>query len=337
MAYYMNLGAWSEIFAVPAAVVDEHLKIATPAQLKVLLYFLRNSGKNLTEYIIGDDLSLSPEDVNDALVFWEQRGLVSISADIIKPAEKTPLVTDTATYSELSIEPSEEPKKPKRPASRPVRPEPGYVIKRLGSDKELSMLVDEAQQIFGRVISNADVGTLVMLHDTDGLPVDVILMLLNYCVESGKGTMRYIEKLGIEWGNEGINTIALAEDKIRRTTEVYSYFNRVATTFGLKNAGTPTKKQLTLANQWVGTWSFSDDMLRLAYERCVDTKGQLNMDYINGILKKWYMAGFKNPDDVAQDTAPAVQTAKSSKKSSKTLSAEASYDIEDYENKSMFD
>ena len=335
MSYNLNLGVWGEIFAVPAVVADKHLKVATPAQLKVLLYFLRNSNQNLTEYIIGDALALHPEDVNDALMFWEQAGVISINADNIKPCES---VDDkpSATFSE-AIVPFEEPKKTKRPASRAVRPEPGYVIKRLGSDPELAMLADEAQQIFGRVISNADMSTLVMLHDTDGLPVDVILMLLNYCMESGKGTMRYVEKLGIEWGSEGINTIALAEEKIRTTTESYSYFNRVATTFGLKNAGTPTKKQLALANQWVGTWSFSDDMLRLAYERCVDTKGELNMDYINGILKKWYMSGFKNPDDVSADTAPAPKAQKTSKKSKQSLEVEASYDIDDYENKSMFD
>jgi DNA replication protein DnaD len=78
-------------------------------------------------------------------------------------------------------------------------------------------------------------------------------------------------------------------------------------------------------------------MLRLAYERCVDTKGELNMDYINGILKKWYMSGFKNPDDVSADTAPAPKAQKTSKKSKQSLEVEASYDIDDYENKSMFD
>ena len=335
MAYNLNLGAWGSVFAVPSVVADEHLKVANANQLKVLLYLLKNNNTDLTDEAVGEALNMHPEDVKDSLMFWAERKIIAICDNDITPA-KAEIMTGES-ISVVSVEP--EVKKSKRPVSRAVRPEPGYVIKRLGSDPGLAFLMDETQRILGRVISNAEAATLVMLHDTDGLPVDVIVMLLQYCADNNKGTMRYIEKIGIEWGSEGINTVALAEEKIRMVTETYSYFNRVASTFGIKNAGSPTKKQLTLAGQWVGTWSFSDDMLRLAYERCVDTKGELNMDYINGILKKWYMAGWKNPEDVSADTAatPQKSASKSAKKSKQSLEVEASYDIDEYEQKSIFD
>lgn len=337
MAYNLNLGVWGSVFAVPSAVVDEHLKIASGNQLKVLLFLLKNNNQDLTRDALAQSLNMHPEDVEDALSFWAERKVIDINQSEITPAKAQ--VYSAESVSLASFE-SEADKKPsKRPVSRSVRPEPGYVIKRLGSDPALANLMDEAQRIFGRMLSNAEAGTLVMLMDTDGLPADVIIMLLQYCVDNNKGTMRFVEKIGIEWGSEGINTVTLAEEKIRRVTETYSYFNRVATTFGMKNQGSPTKKQLNLANQWVGTWSFSDDMLRLAYERCVDSKGELNMDYINGILKKWYMSGWKNPDDVEADTANAAPktSAKPKKKSKNALEADASYDIDAYENTSIFD
>lgn len=337
MAYNFNLGVWGSVFAVPSVVADEHLKIANGNQLKVLLYLLKNNNKDLTAEAIGEALNMHPEDVKDSLTFWVERKVIGIDAEVITPAKAENTVSETLSFA--VVEPEEEPKKAKRPVSRAVRPEPGYVIKRLGSDPGLAMLMDEAQRIFGRMLSNAEAGTLVMLMDTDGLPVDVLIMLIQYCVDNNKGTMRFVEKIGIEWGSEGINTVALAEEKIRTVTETYSYFNRVASTFGMKNVGSPTKKQLAFANQWVGTWSFSDDMLRLAYERCVDSKGELNMDYINGILKKWYMSGWKNPDDVEADSAnaPKKSSEKTKKKAKNTLEVDASYDIEEYENKSIFD
>ena len=337
MAYNINLGAWGSVFAVPSVVVDEHLKIASAWQLKVLLYLLKNNSTPLDEKAIGEALNMHPDDVKDSLSFWVERNVLSIAENEITPAKPKENVTES--FSVTTVMPEEEPKKTKRPMSRPTRPEPGYVIKRLGSDPGLAMLMDEAQRIFGRMLSNAEAGTLVMLMDTDGLPVDVILMLLQYCADNGKGTMRYVEKIGIEWGSEGVNTVALAEDKIRSLTESYSCYNRVATTFGMKNVGSPTKKQLTLASQWVSTWSFSEDMLRLAYERCVDSKGEFSMDYINGILKKWYMAGWKNPDDVEKETADSSKKPlkKSTKKQSKPLESDASYDIDEYEKKSIFD
>ncbi len=337
MAYNFNLGVWGSVFAVPSVVADEHLKMAGGNQLKVLLYLLKNNNGELTDEAIGEALNMHPEDVKDSLSFWAERKVISLNNEEITPAKAEPIVGESISFT--TVEPEAEPKKAKRPVSRAVRPEPGYVIKRLGSDPELALLMDEAQRIFGRMLSNAEAGTLVMLMDTDGLPADVIIMLLQYCADNNKGTMRFVEKIGIEWGSEGINTVSLAEEKIRTVTETYSYFNKVATTFGMKNAGSPTKKQLTLANQWVGTWSFSDDMLRLAYERCVDTKGELNMDYINGILKKWYMAGWKKPDDVEADTvnAPKKSADKPKKKRKNALEVDASYDIDEYEKKSIFD
>ncbi len=337
MSYSLNLGTWGSVFAVPSVVVDEHLKIANANQLKVLLYLLKNNNTPVTDEKVSEALSMHPEDVKDCLSFWAERKVISLNNEEIIPAKAESIVGESLSVINM---PADEPKRAKRPVSRAVRPEPGYVIKRLGSDPALMMLMDEAQRIFGRMLSNAEAGTLVMLMDTDGLPVDVIIMLLQYCADNNKGTMRFVEKIGIEWGSEGINTVSLAEEKIRTVTETYSYFNKVASTFGMKNVGSPTKKQLTLANQWVGTWSFSDDMLRLAYERCVDTKGELNMDYINGILKKWYMAGWKNPDDVTADSAEASKkkpVAKTVKKSKQTLETDASYDIEAYEKKSIFD
>lgn len=337
MAYYLNLGVWGSVFAVPSVVADEHLKIANGNQLKVLLYLLKNNNKDLTDGIIGEALNMHPDDVRDNIAFWVERKVISVNEDGITPANPELITGESISFT--AVEPSEEPKRSKRPVSRAVRPEPGYVIKRLGSDPQLATLMDEAQRIFGRMLSNAEAGTLVMLMDTDGLPADVIIMLLQYCADNNKGTMRFVEKIGIEWGSEGINTVSLAEEKIRTVTETYSYFNKVATTFGMKNAGSPTKKQLSFANQWVGTWSFSDDMLRLAYERCVDTKGELNMDYINGILKKWYMAGWKNPDDVEADVPNTSKKSadKPKKKGKNALEVDASYDIDEYEKKSIFD
>ena len=352
MSYKINLGSWGSVFAVPSCVVDAHLKIASAYQLKVLLYLLKNNNVLLDEKIIADALSMHPDDVKDSLSFWVDRGVIAIDSNVVTPCEgeaqpahqpnvSTTVVSQVVTATvelEEKAEEKEESKRP-RPMTRAIRPEPAHVIKRLGSDPALAMLMDETQRIFGRVISNTDAGILVMLHDTDGLPVEVILMLLQYCADSDKANMRTVERLGIQWASQGINTVALAEEKIRSLTESYSMFNRVSSIFGLRNVGSPTKQQLSYAEQWLSKWNFSEDMLRLAYERCVDTKGQLNLSYINGILKRWYEAGWKNPEQVDSEPAPSttVKPKKTKKSSKKDFETEASYDIDEYENKSIFD
>ena len=332
MAYKIDFGAWGSVFAVPSCVVDKGLKLAGESQLKVLLFLLRHSGDTLSEQQVAEALSLHSDDVADAMEYWVQQGLLVISNDTVTMPEASASAPEKEN-SQCNPEKEKAAEDKPRPVSRATKPEPGYVAKRLKADKNLVFLMDEAQRILAKPFSNSDTATLVMLHDTDGLPVEVILMLLEHCVQIGKSNMRYIEKTGIQWGSDGIVTIGLAEEKIKRYSETTIAWSKVCAVFGLHLSGTPTKKQLEYADRWVNIWSFSEEMLRLAYERCVDAKGDMNLSYINGILKRWYEQSLKKPEDVfSADSASGK-----GKKNSKNSSQDASYDIDEYEGKSIFD
>ncbi len=322
------------MFAVPTDVVDKGLKLASEAQLKVLLYLLRHSGDTLTDELVAEALALHPEDVRDSIEYWAAKGLLVSAGGAVTMPESSPAEVPTETPAQGTqpdlLKASDKP----RPVSRPTKPEPRHVARRLKADKNLVLLMDEAQRILGKVLSNSDTATLLMLHETDGLPIEVILMLLEHCAQIDKANMRYIERVGIQWGSEGITTINLAEEKIKQYSEASSAWGRICAVFGIHLSGSPTKKQLEYSGIWINEWGFSEAMLRLAYERCVDAKGEANLSYINGILKRWNEQGLKKTEDVLKaDTMPA----KKGKKSVKSAGNEASYNIDEYENYSIFD
>ena len=87
----------------------------------------------------------------------------------------------------------------------------------------------------------------------------------------------------------------------------------------LSNVGSPTKKQLEFAYRWVEEWHFSDEMLRAAYEACIDSAGKFSMSYINKILQRWNNAGIYVTEDIEKLGKKTVNNKKSS---------DASYDIE---------
>ncbi len=334
MAYKIDFGGWGSVFAVPSCVVDKGLKLASEAQLKVLLFILRHSGDTLTDELVAEALALHSDDVRDAIEYWSGKGmLVSARSIVTMPGSLSEAVSGEAPVSDPQPEAVKSSDKP-RPISRPTKPEPGHVAKRLKTDKNLVLLMDEAQRILGKVLSNSDTATLLMLHETDGLPIEVLLMLLEHCAQIDKANMRYIERVGIQWGSEGITTIELAEEKIKQYSEATSAWGKICAVFGIHLSGTPTKKQLEYAGQWVNEWKFSEEMLRLAYERCVDAKGEVNLSYINGILKRWNEQGLKRSEDVLKaDSFPA----KKGKNPPKSAGNEASYNIDEYENNSIFD
>lgn len=183
-------------------------------------------------------------------------------------------------------------------ATRPQKPDFVFTAQRLAVDEELKMLVEETQTTLGKVLSNSDIATLLMLKDTCGLPLDVIFMLIHYCASIDKGNIRTIENIGIQWANDGVYSLEAADNKIKQIQKTTANFSIVSKAFGLKNVGSPTKKQLEYGDKWVSEWKFSPEMLREAYERCVDTKGTMNLRYIDGILKRWNASNLHTLDEL---------------------------------------
>jgi len=330
MKYSLNLGQWNSIFAVPSALVDKHIKLATEAQLKVILYILRNSHASSTADI-SSALNISEDEVENAVGFWMNRGLIR-EAD----GQLTPGVSDNTDT------PAKVPRAERNTAvSRAVRPDSAFVTKILKSDANLSGLMEEAQAVLKKPLSPGDIATLVMLYDSFGLPCEVLAMLLNYAVSVGNANMRFVERTGISWSDNGVFTVEAAEREIERLAQSKEAWGRVSALFGLHNSGNATKAQLSAAERWLYTWRFTDDMIVEAYERCVNAKGEYNMSYINGILKKWYEKRILNLDDLkkyesAGAKKPSSKT--STKQRGSVFSADsASFDLSKYEKQSLFD
>lgn len=325
MSIKINLGAWNSVFAVPSKIVDEGLKFSDGVKLKVLLYVLRNSGNELSDSDISAATGVNVTDIPEALDYWVSMGILQKSENEYKPVQNAAdekynynsvteksLVDNSESELKESVISNKENKevsveeisnevesaKQRFAVTRPQKPDYVFTSQRLAVDEELKILVGEAQTALGKVLSNSDIATLLMLKDTCGLPLDVIIMLIQYCISIDKGNMRAIEKIGIGWADEGIDTLEAADDKIRRVKQMNKNFAVVSSAFGLKNAGSPTKKQLEYSEKWVGEWKFSPEMLREAYERCVDSKGSMKFSYIDGILKRWNSNGIRNKKEL---------------------------------------
>lgn len=338
MSIKINLGAWQSVFAVPSKIVDEGLKFSDGVKLKVLLYLLRNADKEPELQAVSEATGVNITDIPEAMEYWVSMGVLAKSGDSYEPipdnSDKELKSNNNSDKENKTSENSAEKKDPPTPESiarevgevkkrfvvtKPQKPDYVFTAQRLAVDEELKILVQEAQVALGKTLSNSDISTLLMLKDTCGLPLDVILMLIQYCISIDKGNMRTIDKIGISWADEGIDSVEAAEDKIRRADQASKSFSIVSSAFGLKNAGSPTKKQLEYSGKWVGEWKFSNPMLREAYERCVDKHSTIRWNYIDGILKRWNAMGIRNLDE--------LKSAESSKTPPKKEGA--SYDIDE--------
>ncbi len=338
MGYQLNLGVWNSVFAVPSVLVDQHLKLAGAAQLKVILWILRYAGKEFSVSDIAQALSMHEADVRDSMQYWTETGVVCLNDNLLTPgtaAENTVLDTEEETIpvpAEVPAVPMPQPQEPsgkKRVLSRPEKPDTKYLGKRMKEDEGVAFLMRSADEIFGRMTSNNDKATLLLIHEHDGLPVEVLIMLMQYAVGIGKGNMRYIEKMAISWADDEITTLDAAEKRIKQLLSGRDAAKRIQRIFGMDDHS-PTEKESEMANLWINTWQFSDEMLRAAYEACVNTKGKYILKYIASILTNWYQAGIHEVSQIKQLTSVKKQS-----KAKKDY--EGTYDIEDYESTSVLD
>lgn len=328
MPIKINLGKWGSVFAIPKSVVDDDLKLASGKQLKVLLYILRHNEEEIDESTVGKITGMDNEDIADAVAFWKERGVLSpldITTDTV--------ISQNTNITENSKSPEAEIKKKPRPLTRVQKPDSVFVAQRLKADEELAALLQETQSLFGKPLSSGDTATLVMLHDTDGLPCEVLLMLVNYCHSLGKDNMRYIEKVAVGWAAEDITTIERADKKISEMQSLGEAWNVVSRIFGINNNGSPTKAQQENADRWLNQWKFSEEMLREAYERCVNQKNTFSLTYTNGILKNWH----KNKISTLAELHSFEDNKNNTKNKQANDSKGSSYDINEYEEFSMFD
>lgn len=210
-------------------------------------------------------------------------------------------------------------------AARPLRPDPIYIAKRVSEDEEIANLYTEAQYILGRPISPNENAGLLMLHDNDGLPCEVILMLLTYGTSNHKG-MRQIEAMGAAWAKEGIRTLEQADEKIRRLDESKEAYHKIQTLLGLEYRK-PSQKEEEMYTRWLHEWRLPDDLIKEAYDLCVNAKGKYIPNYVNTILTRWHESGVNSVESARAERAKFV-SAEAPRKSS--------FDINDLNNLSMF-
>ena len=280
MSYILNSAAMASPVFVPSSVIDQNLKLATHTQLKVLLVFLRNIASGNSVQSIADLLKLPLSEVEDALEFWAQAGvLVSLN--------ETAIVINETVEKVKAVKPV---------TLKPTREEVANVAL---NDPKLAFLLQESEMKLARGLRSNEIQTLAWLYLDHQMDVSLILMLLEYAISEGKATLSFIERTALDWLDAGVSTLAEAEEQIEARNRKKTAWGIVEAAFGIERR-LPSDKELELSDKWVNEWKFSREMLKEAYNRCIDQKAKIQMSYINGILEKWFKEGVKTPTDTAE-------------------------------------
>lgn len=304
--YYWAPAGMTCPVVLPGTVADELLTLATPEQLRVLLWLARH-GLALDAAACGAAVGLSPEECVGCARFWMEQGVLTSaaasSAAAAAPTAAAPLA---------------------RPAA--VKPQLREVLGYQRQHPEFSTLVEEVSARLGKPVGHSDTATLLYLRDTVGLPSEVILMEVGYAVSIGKPHMRYIEKIALDWADRELTTLDAVDAHIQYEEACQKAGKQVETWLALLRPLTAPQRQM--AYKWLEEWRMSEAMIRLADEITRQKTGKFSPAYTDRILERWRAEGIDTPEK-----AQALPRRRSG--AAATNPEESSLDLEGFEGQFM--
>ncbi len=293
----------NQVFNIPCEFVDYFMKDANPTFILVYIYGYRQCYSDKPKSTVAEvaaALSVLESDVVKAWHYWEGLGVVRLTYN----SESDPLDFSVEFNNDLAslvaaTPAAESEKKEERPAYKISE-----IAERKSSDRRLSEMYEHAHMLLDRPLSPNDTTTLYGFYDWLGLPVEVILMILEHCVSLGKKSMRYIEAVALSWYDMGICTAEKASSHLAALDKAGRAKRRFKKLLNISGRDLSDAEYHHLV-EWSENMGFSDDMIKLAYEKTVMNTGKASFNYMHAILKNWHELGIKTPEAATKEAKPA--------------------------------
>ncbi len=279
----------SDGFEIDFDFIEKWGRFAKPEYFRIYLYILGKYKKDKTTYTtkeLAEILDIKEIKVKGAFEYWAMEGFLTLTADSYIFTREN---SANSSLSEANIRVAS--------SSRPSYNH-SEIDRAASKDKNISYLFNQAEKILGKLLSSHDMEILYSFVDWLNLPVEVIIMILNYASARDKKSMRYIEKMAVDWADREINTYEKAEDYIKKLEESASKARKICNILGIHDRALSTteKKYIKL---WSDERDIPFDLIPVAYDKTMmKTGGKMGWAYMNKLLCSWQDAGIKTQEEL---------------------------------------
>ena len=149
-------------------------------------------------------------------------------------------------------------------------------------DAEIQKLTRCAEKTYGKLLSYAEISTLISLYKFIGISSDVLTVLIEYTGSLGKKTMAYLKNAALDWQQQGIDSARKAHEYITYLEQQKNFYATVKDYLGIYGREF-TKKEREFLDKW-SELKFSHEQIKDAYERTINATGKISFGYMNKIL-----------------------------------------------------
>ena len=323
-----------DTMSIPKDFINKYMPMALPVYSNIYIYCLchaYNKRISICANDIAKKFNILETDVFNACNFWVDKNLIDI--DIDKKGniniEFLPIneVNETLSIRPLVLYPNTQniandidiaPANNINVADNKVifYNKPVYSPKELEIYKanysEIDHIFGLTEKALGTLFSANDLSTIFGFYDWLRLPLDVIEVLLTYCVDNGHRNINYIEKIAIDWAENSINTKELALEHIKNFGKNY---REILKAVG-QSRRDPTTKEIEYIDKWLGEYNLPLDIILEACDKTMMNLGKPQFSYTDKILEVWAKSKVKTIDDIkALESNYKIKNIKETRKS----------------------
>jgi DnaD/phage-associated family protein len=274
----------TDMVALDGRTIDQLLRAGSGDAALLFLYFLRSEGASSVSEA-SKVLRRSQGEIAAAMALLKAIGLLQYDDQEAGSAQAVPARPQKDETPEYSLED----------------------IKRESQNGSVfPALVQEVQKSLGKILTSDDLLKLFGIYDSLGLPPELILHLVTYCIDEnrrryGPGrvpTLRYIEKVAFTWEREGITTLEEAERYIKELEARRGVVSEIKTVLQIRDRELTTDERRYL-DGWLKL-GFSTEVIERAYERTIIGANKFSWRYMDSILNSWQQKGVRTLKDIEE-------------------------------------
>lgn len=292
----MSLDKGKDIFLhrtkVENLFISEYLPDAPGDYVKVFLFGLMYAQYELTpdRKELSKLLGLSADEIAEAWIYWESRGLVRIVREKDSNNEEVSHVIFLSKIDELYGKVAEP-----EPAPAPVAQAddmPLYVsiddmdfdevINDKLVDRRLRELYEKYQVTTGRTISRQEISRIEDAIKVYGIEPEIFDFAIDYCADLEKYSIDYIFKVALRWTEEGCRTVEEAKRLLDKHSRRNDCYRQVFKALGFNRLPAPIDREIM--DRWFDQMNCS---LAEVLDACSAAAGirEPNLKYVNKVIE----------------------------------------------------
>ena len=325
--------------AVPNVFFDEYMPRANPtfACVYLLGYRLFQHGEtNVSNCALADKLNLLASDVKRAWTYWEAEKIVKLhtaGSGEEYDVEFLPLGAEVEKTAAEENDAKIKEEKTERAVILPERPDYSVdeLTRQADSSDEVRRLFCVAEKLYAKPLKYTEMNLLLGFLDWLQLPIGVIEVLLEYCLSNEHRSWRYIEKVALDWADNGITDVESAEAYINMFNNEY---REIMKAFG-QSRRDPTPKEIAFMKKWLKKYKMPIALVKEACDRTIMQIGQPKYSYADTIVTDWHEKGVQTMEEIealeeAFRQRSAAEPAKGAEAKSKPKSKPAKGKLNNY-------